>query len=677
MRLAGRSVDEDSALYPLIAFLRMTAHLEPDDPPDVQLAKLRSLLAGDEAVKRAVLPVLAELVGMPSDDAAMRALSPEQLRERMFSVLIEQVLLLARDRPLCLVIEDVHWLDPTSLELVGRMAESIAGRPVMILMTARDGFEATWMADRTTTVVRLSPLSPADVAGMVQSLFTDRDIPPHLGRVIARRTDGVPLFVEEVARALLQAHSLDDLGDDSIELPDRAVPASLHESLMARLDRSGVAKHIAQIAAVIGRTARRDMLAAVAALPGHELDQPLATLRDAGVMISEFVEGAEGYTFSHALLRDAAYDSLVRDDRRRLHLRVARALEALDPQAVAQRPELLAMHLAEGNEAVAAAPHWLEAARRSLARSALTEATRLLKRGLDALEKLPVSDPVRRLRLQMSGLLGPALIGLKGPGSPRRRRFTPTPMRYAARCRRSHRTSPSTGAGGGSRRASMLGCSARMRSCNVRSNTVIRNFCCRRTTASGRAITTPATSRVAASISRPGWRSTNAATIAITPRCTETTTRRCAHMASGRSCCGCRAGRGARSRRSARRWHGPSRSIITAAVCMRPILACCIRSIAATMRRCSAARRSWSASPRRTRCRTTAPRALIFRGWIIAIQDDPMAGLRTLLEGLAHQRSGTAREDFPVYLCLLAEAQMAAGQPEQAAEELRQRTAGV
>ena len=672
VRLAGRSVDEDSALYPVIAFLRMTAQLEPDDPPDVQIAKLHSVLAGDEAVKRGVLPVLAELVGIPSDDAALRALSPEQLRERMLSVLIEQVLLLALDKPLCLLVEDVHWLDPTSQELVGRMVKSIAGRPVMILLTARDGFEASWMADCTTTVVRLAPLSPADVADMVQSLFTDRDIPPHLGRVIARRTDGVPLFVEEVARALLQAHSLDDLGDDSIELPDQAVPASLRESLMARLDRSGVAKDIAQIAAVIGRTARRDVLAAVAALPEHELDQPLATLRDAGVMIGELVEGVEGYAFSHALLRDAAYDSLVRDDRRRLHLRVARALEALDPQTVAQRPELLAMHLAEGNEAEAAAPHWLEAARRSLARSALTEATRLLKRGLDALEKLPVSDAVRRLRLQMSGLLGPALIGLKGPGSPEAQAL------YAnayALCSEMPEEPSHFPIYWGWWRVSQSFHAWLQRSDAILQRAVehghpefllqahhskwashyhVGDFarCCEHIEA-GLAI-----------YERGDYRHHATLYGNHDPKV-------CAYgewaqllWMQGRPLSAFAAERKALAWAESLDHHG-SRVHASDTGLLHQVYR---RDYAEVFRR-SAELVTFTSAHAMSDHRS---KGLIFRGWITAIQDDAMAGLRTLLEGLAHQRSGTAREDFPVYLCLLAEAQMVAGLPDQAAEELRQ-----
>ena len=672
VRLAGRSVDEDSVLYPVIAFLRMVAQLEPDDPPDVQLAKLHAVLAGDEAVKGAVLPVLAELAAIPSDDAVLRALSPEQLRERMLSVLIDQVLALADSRPLCLVVEDVHWLDPTSQELLERTMASIAGRPVMLVLTVRTGFETMWTVHGATTVVRLAPLSAEAVAEMVQSLFTDHDLTPHLGQTIARRTDGVPLFVEEVARALLEAHSFDDLGDDSIGLPDRAVPASLHESLMARLDRSGVAKDIAQIAAVIGRTARRDVLAAVAELPGPALDQPLAMLRDAGVMVGEFLEGAQGYSFSHALLRDAAYDSLLRDDRRRLHLRVAATLEALDPQTVAQQPELLAMHLTEGGAVEQAAPHWLEAAHRSLARSALTEATRLLKRGLDALERLPASVAVRRLRVQLSGLLGPALIGLKGPGSPEAQALYGNAYALCSEMPEEPAHFPIYW---GWWRVSQ-GFDTWMQ----RSDAILQ-----RAAAHGHP-------EFLLQAHHSKWASHyHAGDFA---RC-------CEHIEAGLAIYErgdyrhhatlygnhdpkvCAYGEWAQllwmqgrprsalaAERKAMAWaesldHHGSRVHASDTGLLHQVYR---RDYAEVFRR-SAELVNFSSAHALSDHRS---KGLVFCGWITAIQDDPMAGLRTLLEGLAHQRSGTAREDFPIYLSLLAEALMAAGQPEQAAEELRQ-----
>jgi class 3 adenylate cyclase/predicted ATPase len=672
IRLAGSALHLDSALHPVIAFLRLTARVEPDDPHDVQLRKLRSVLAGDETAVQPVLPLLAELAGIPFAHPTVRALSPVQLREGMLSALVEQLLLLAQDKPLCLLVEDLHWLDPTSHELLGRMVESIAGRAVMILLTARHGFDATWAARRATTLVRLVPLSPGDVEGMVRSLFPDRDLPPHLGRVIARRTDGVPLFVEEVMRVLLQSDSLDDLPDDIVELPDRAIPASLHASLMARLDRSGVAKDLAQIAAVIGRTTRRDVLAAVARFPEHELDQPLAVLSDGGVLIGEFVGGAEGYTFSHALLRDAAYDSLLRDDRRRLHLRVARVLEELDPLTVAQQPELLAMHLTEGNEAEAAAPHWLEAARRSLARSALTEATRLLKRGLAALEKLPLSDAVRRLRLQMSGLLGPALIGLKGPGSPETQALYASAYTLCSAMPEepSHfpiywgwwRVAPS------------------FRIWLRRSDAILR-----RAVEHGHP-------EFLLQAHHSRWASYyHAGEFA---RC-------CEHIEAGLALYErgdyrhhatlygnhdpkvCAHGEWAQllwmqgrprsafaSERAALAWadslghHGSRVHALDTSLLHRVYR----RDYAEVFRR-SGELVTFTSAHKLSDHRS---KGLIFRGWITAIQDDPIRGLRTLEEGLAHQRGGTAREDFPVYLCLLAEAQMAAGQADRAVAELEQ-----
>jgi class 3 adenylate cyclase len=671
MHLAGRAFDEDSALYPVIAFLRLTAQLEPDDPRDVQLDKLKSALAGDDAVKRAALPVLAELAGIPHDDTVLRALSPEQLRERMLSVLVAQLLLWASAKPLCLLVEDVHWLDPTSHELLGRLVDSAAGRPIMILLTARDGFEASWAAGRAIEVVPLARLAPADVAGMVQSLFGNRDLPPHLGRMIARRTDGVPLFVEEVARGLLQSNSLDDLEDDSIELPDQAIPASLHESLMARLDHSGVAKYIAQIAAVIGRTARCDVLAAVAELPEHELDQPCAVLCDAGVMISEFVEGGEGYTFSHALLRDAAYDSLLRDDRRRLHLRVAHALEALDPRTVAQQPELLAMHLTEGNEAETAAPLWLEAAQRSLARSALTEATRLLRRGLDALEKSPVSDSVRRLQVQLNGLLGPALIGLKGPGSPEAQELYARAYELCSEMPEEPSHFPiywgwwrvSKDFHAWLRRSQAILQRAVEHSdpefllqahhSNWASHYHAGNFaqCCKHIEA-GLAI-----------YQRGDYRHHATLYGNHDPKV-------CAHgnwaqllWMQGRLLSAFAKEREALAWAEALDHHG-SRLHASDTSLLHQVYR---RNYAEIYHR-SAELVSFSSAHALSDHRS---KGLIFCGWITAIQEDPASGLRTLLEGLAHQRSGNTSEDFPVYLCLLAEAQMAAGRPDQAADELR------
>lgn len=672
VHLAGSALHEDSALYPVVACLRLIARLDPDDPRDVQLAKLRSSLAGNDATKHEAMLLLAEVAGIPSDAAASPAQAPEHLRERILSVLVEQLLLPAQHKPLCLVFEDLHWLDPTSRELLSRLMESTAGRSVMILLTARSGFRAPWMARPSVTVLPLMPLSPADVVDMVQSLFTDRDIPPTLSSLIIRRTDGVPLFVEEVARSLLHLNAFDDLSGDDTGLPDKAIPASLRESLMARLDRSGVAKEIAQISAVIGRSARRDVVAAVAGLAENALGEPLAALRDAGVLINEFVGGAECYTFRHALLRDAAYDSLLRDDRRRLHLRVARVVVALEPQTVVQQPELLAMHLTEGNEPVEAAPHWLEAARRSLARNALTEATRLLRRGLDALEKLEVTDEVKRLRLQLSGLLGPALIGLRGPGSPEAQTLYGNAYALCSDIPEEPSHFPIYWG--------WWRVSQGFQTWLQRSDVILRRAV---------ALNNP---EFLLQAHHSSWASHYH--VGDFARC-------CSHIEAGLAI----------YQQGDYRHHAELYGNHDPKVCAHGELAqllwmqgrphSAFASEAAALEWAAALdhhgtrvhasdtsllhrvyRRDYTEVFRRSGELVTftsehamsdhRSKGLIFRGWITAITGDPADGLQTLREGLTHQRSGSAREDFPVYLCLLAEAQMAMGRPDLAAAELTQ-----
>ena len=671
VRFAASAFDEDSALHPVIAYLRNTAGLEADDTRAIELDKLAAILAGDEAATQAALPVLAELVGISSDDPAIRALSPAQLRERILTVLVEQILLLSRQKPLCVLVEDLHWLDPTSRELLGRLVESIAEKPVMLLLTARDGFEAPWTARRATTVVRLVPLSPGDVADMVQSLFANRELPPHLGRAIARRTDGVPLFVEEVARSLLDLEALPEFGEAAVDAPDQAIPASLHESLMARLDKSGVAKEIAQIAAVIGRSARRDVLADAAALPAIALDPPLAMLSEAGVLFRDFSEGAERYTFSHALLRDAAYDSLLRDDRRALHLRVAQALGTHDPQTVAQQPELLAMHLTEGNAAEDAAPHWLEAARRSLARSALTEATRLLKRGLDALEKLAASASVLDHRLELSALLGPALIALKGPASTEAQELYGSAYTLSEQLPEHPSHFPlywgwwrvSREFGVKKQRASALLARAVSRDdpelmlqahhCNWATHYDAGDFtrCC-------------AHIDVGLGIYRNG------------------DFRHHARLYGNHDALVCGLGAlaqvewmqgrplsGLAQERDSKAWAAELDHVGTH-----------VHSLDVQILHRSHRREHQAVFDLAGKLVTFTSehgladhraKGLIFRGWTVAMREDPARGLKTLEEGLARQREIGTLEDFPVYLCLHAEALARAGQPERAVEELQ------
>jgi class 3 adenylate cyclase/predicted ATPase len=669
-RISASAFDEDSPLYPVILLLRHLAKIDAAESPAVQQRKLAATLAGSEADNADALPLLAELLGIPSEFPAP-LLPPAVLRERLLSILHAQFRLMAESRPLCLVIEDLHWFDPTSRELLDRLIADIVESKLLLLLTARDGFEAPWIRGRDTMVLQLKSLSPADVDVMVQSLFGGRAVPPPLARMIARKTDGVPLFIEEVGRLVLLAEA--EAGSDGalFEISEQAIPASLHESLMARLDRSGIAKDVAQIAAVVGRSVRRDVLSAVAAMPPEALNQPLATLVEAGVLYPDTVGGEGGYSFTHALLRDAAYDSLLRDDRQLLHLRVARALQRRDPSLAMQQPELLALHLTEAGQAEEAASLWLEAARRSLARSALTEATRMLRRGLSGLERLPASRNVLDLRVALMALLGPALIALRGPGA------TETQELYAnayALCNDMAEDPSHFPIYWGWWRLSHDFREKRQRAAALLDRAVVR-----------------ADAELLLQAHHCNWATDYAA--GDFARC-------CDHIEAGLAIYGT----------GDFRQHAGLYGNHDACVCAHGELAQVRWMQGRPVSALESERRAlaWADTLDHLGTRLHAmdmrllhrvyrrefdtvftlagelvtltseldlqdhrAKGLIFRGWSAAMLGDPAGGLRILEDGFARQQDIGTMEDFSLYLCLRAEAMTAAGQAEQAAEMLR------
>jgi predicted ATPase len=413
IRITASALDQDSPLYPIQTYLRDASHLSGDESTGQQLGKVRSLLGEDAAAKSSAVEALTELLGVPNDNGGADV-PPGVLRERLLQTLVDQVLLPDRPEPACIIVEDCHWLDPTSLELLERAMQSVIGRRSMLLLTSRDG-AVPRRSGASVTTVDLTPLSQTDVAGMIRSVLGENiAVTSELGKAITQRTDGIPLFVEEVARYFLQTghtESLERLPDE----PLRAIPASLRETLMARLDRCGAAKEVAQTAAVIGRSVRHDLLSEVVASSPQELASLLIVLLEAGLLVCE--DNTDSYRFGHALIRDAAYGSLLRAERQATHMRVARAMAKVDPQTVTRQPELYALHLTEGGAGKEASPYWLDAARRSLGRSALTEATRLLQHGIAGLAAEPADADVPQMLVDFHALLGPATIALHGPAS--------------------------------------------------------------------------------------------------------------------------------------------------------------------------------------------------------------------------------------------------------------------
>jgi class 3 adenylate cyclase/predicted ATPase len=375
------------------------------------LDRLRRLLLADDAgaedEKR--LAALADLLDHAGEREAalLVGTTPARLRSLTLDALATGAARVARARPLLLLVEDVHWLDPTTLELVERVVAEATVNRLLVLLTAREEFSLpageAWAG---TVMLELKGLQEGDAARLLATL-SGKGAPSQLDRDLAARTGGVPLFVEEFAHALRENGAW---GAASATVP--AIPATLRECLAARLDRAGPAKAVAQAGAVLGPDGvRAPLLAAVAGLPEAIVGEALVRLERAGILKQGHASASDTWSFRHALLQEAAYDSLLRDHRRALHGRAADALtDGIEPS-------ILAHHLIEAGRALESVPHFLAAARRSLTRSALQEAMRLLRRGLEAVDALPESAERSERRLELMSLLGPALIGLLGPGS--------------------------------------------------------------------------------------------------------------------------------------------------------------------------------------------------------------------------------------------------------------------
>jgi predicted ATPase len=399
----------DDPLQPVTAALRVLARPAGGGPRG-PLDRLRRLLLLDKSSEdEARFAALAELLGLGGEREAalLEGTTPSQLRALTLDALVVGVARVAETRPLLLVVEDAHWLDPTTLELLDRVVAEATAKRLLVLLTAREEFSVpageAWAG---TEMLELKGLQQAEATRLFAALCGDA-APPQLGHDIATRTGGVPLFVEEFARALAEKGICQAT---SAAMPP--IPVTLQECLAARLDRAGPAKAVAQAGAVLGQDELRlPLLAVVAGLPEISVGEALVQLEAAGVLKRGHDPTSQTWSFRHALLREAAYDSLLRDPRRALHGRAADALTD------GTEPAILAHHLSEAGRALESVPHFLAAAHRSLARSALREATRLLRRGLRAIEALPQSAERDERRLHLMSLLGPALIGLLGPGS--------------------------------------------------------------------------------------------------------------------------------------------------------------------------------------------------------------------------------------------------------------------
>ena len=409
---------QGSALHPVIGLLERGAGLARDDPPERQLDKLEALLALATDDVPAVAPLLADLLGIPTGGRyPPLALSPQRRKERTLAALLTQLEGLAARQPVLALYEDVHWSDPTTLELLDQIVDRVPGSRVLVLITFRPEFRPPWIGFAHVSLLTLNRLNKRQVAAMAERVAGGKALPPEVLEQIAAKTDGVPLFVEELTKTVLEAGLLQEEGDRYTlagPLPALAIPATLYDSLMARLDRLAPVREVAQVGAVIGREFGHELLTAVMPLHGEELAHALTELVDSELVFRRGTAPHATYTFKHALVQDAAYASLLRGKRQQLHARIAAVLEEQFLEVAEAQPELLARHFAEAGLGRQAIAYLQKAGDRAAERSAYAEAISHLSRGLELLQVLP-DDPERTLQeLDLRIALGSAFMATRG-----------------------------------------------------------------------------------------------------------------------------------------------------------------------------------------------------------------------------------------------------------------------
>src|SRR5499433_1677065 len=411
----------DSAFYPIIGQMERAAGLLHDDTSQQKLDKLDALLAQTStSIQDAAL--IAEMLSLPNDGRyPALELTPQQRRQKTLEALTAQMETLSRQKPVLMAFEDAHWADPTSLEAFGRLVDRIRRLRVLLLVTFRPEFDAPWVGRPYVTTITINRMAEHEASAMIDRVVGDSQLSASIRQDIIERTDGVPLFVEEMTKAVLEAGSETAAARAiaAVPSPALAVPASLYASLMARLDRlGGPAKELAQVAAAIGREFSHALLASVVRQPEAELRSALDRLIAAGLLFRRGMLSHATYLFKHALVQDAAYGTLLRAPRRALHARIAETIESEFTETAESQPELLARHWTEAGLIEKAASLWGKAGQRSLARSALVEAAEQLTRALDQIATLPGTPVVRREQIKLQVALVNALMHVKGYAAP-------------------------------------------------------------------------------------------------------------------------------------------------------------------------------------------------------------------------------------------------------------------
>jgi predicted ATPase/class 3 adenylate cyclase len=409
----------ESALHPIAGQMERAAGLVHNDRPQAKLDKLDALLAQTSTPAQDVA-LLAEMLSLPNDGRYPGLeLAPEQRKHRTIEALVSQLVRLSRRNPVLMIFEDVHWIDPTSLEVLDLLVQRIAGLHVLLVVTFRPEFKAAWEGQAHVTSLTLNRLPSRDAAAIIEGLVGTGELAADVSAEIVARTDGIPLFIEEMTKAVLEAENEGTARRTASLIPShaQAIPASLHASLLARLDRLGEAKDVAQIGAAIGREFSHALLAAVAQRTDTELGDALNRLVEAGLLFRHGAPPDANYLFKHALVQDVAYDTLLREKRRQLHARIAAVLDQGFAVGASQ-PELLARHLTLAAMPREAIDYWQRAGERATKVSANKEAVSHFRNALQLVETLPDSPAREAKELQLLLALGPALMTTRSSAAP-------------------------------------------------------------------------------------------------------------------------------------------------------------------------------------------------------------------------------------------------------------------
>jgi predicted ATPase len=410
---------QNSALYPLIDLLHRTLYWQENEESAERLEKLEHALGQYRLPLDETVPLLAALLSLPLPDGRYPALTltPQRQKQKILEAILTMVLELTERQPVLFIVEDLHWIDPSTLEFLGLL---IGQRPtvrLLTLLTYRPTFQPLWTDRAHVMTLTLTRLPETQVEAMVNRLTHGKPLPIEVLHQVITKTDGVPLFVEELTKMLLESRLLTAAEDRYIltgPLPPLAIPTTLHDSLMGRLDRLATVKAVAQLGATLGRQFSYHLLQAVSTLDEPTLQHGLQQLVDAELLYRSGKPPQATYLFKHALIQEAAYQSLLRSTRQQYHQRIAQVLAERFPEAAETQPELLAYHYTEAGLTVQAIPYWQQAGQHALQRSANLEAVQHLTKGLELLATLPATQTHLQQELDLRIALGPALMATKG-----------------------------------------------------------------------------------------------------------------------------------------------------------------------------------------------------------------------------------------------------------------------